>query len=226
MPEHKKSAPVVAIDGPSGAGKSTVSKTLATAIEAAYLDTGSMYRAATLAVIKAGVDPSQTAQVTKTVKNAKLEFGTTPEDPFTRLDGEDAGLAIRGDDVTKAVSAVAGNKTVRKFLIEEQRRLIAEAKNGIVVEGRDIVEVVAPDADVKVYLTADPAVRAGRRASEFGADTKATAKDIQRRDTADSKTTKPLEVPAGATVIDSTDLPIVEVVAKILALLNNRDIND
>ncbi|MEU5870722.1 (d)CMP kinase [Glycomyces sp. NPDC047369] len=225
MPEQK-SGPVVAIDGPSGAGKSTVSKTLATAIEAAYLDTGAMYRAATLAVLKAGVDPSQTAQVTKAVKNAKLEFGTAPDDPFTRVDGEDADLAIRSDDVTKAVSAVAGNKTVRKFLIDEQRRIIANAKRGIVVEGRDIVEVVAPDADVKVYLTADPVERAKRRAAENGADADATAKDIERRDTADSKTTKPLEAPAGAVVIDSTALPIVEVVAKILALLNNRDIDD
>ncbi|GAA2155106.1 MULTISPECIES: (d)CMP kinase [Glycomyces] len=225
MPEQK-SGPVVAIDGPSGAGKSTVAKTLATAIDAAYLDTGAMYRAATLAVLNAGVDPSQTAQVTKTVKNAKLEFGTTPEDPFTRVDGEDADLAIRGDDVTKAVSAVAGNKTVRKFLIDEQRRIIADAKAGIVVEGRDIVSVVAPDADVKVYLTADPVERAKRRAAENGADATTTAKDIERRDTADSKTTKPLEAPEGAVVIDSTTLPIVEVVAKILALLNNRDIDE
>lgn len=226
MPEHNKSARVVAIDGPSGAGKSTVSKTLATAIEAAYLDTGSMYRAATLAVLRAGVDPSQTAQVTKTVKHAKLEFGTTPDDPFTRIDGKDAGFDIRGDDVTKAVSAVAGNKAVRKFLIAEQQRIIAEAKQGIVVEGRDIAEVVAPDADVKVYLTADPDARARRRALEVGAEESATKADIARRDGADSKTTKPLEAPEGATVIDSTELPIVEVVAKILALLNNRDIND
>jgi CMP/dCMP kinase len=225
VPEQK-SGPVVAIDGPSGAGKSTVAKTLATAIDAAYLDTGAMYRAATLAVLNAGVDPSQAAQVTKIVKNAKLEFGTTPEDPFTRVDGEDADLAIRGDDVTKAVSAVAGNKTVRKFLIDEQRRIIADAKAGIVVEGRDIVSVVAPDADVKVYLTADPVERAKRRAAENGADANTTAKDIERRDTADSKTTKPLEAPEGAVVIDSTTLPIVEVVAKILALLNNRDIDE
>lgn len=225
MPEQK-SGPVVAIDGPSGAGKSTVAKTLATAIDSAYLDTGAMYRAATLAVLKAGVDPASTALVTKTVKNAKLEFGTTPEDPFTRVDGEDADLAIRGDDVTKAVSAVAGNRSVRKFLIDEQRRIIAEAKGGIVVEGRDIVSVVAPDADVKVYLTADPVERANRRAAEMGVDAQATKQDIERRDTADSKTTKPLEAPEGAVVIDSTTLPIVEVVAKILALLNNRDIDE
>ncbi|MDN3241337.1 (d)CMP kinase [Glycomyces tritici] len=225
MPEQK-SGPVVAIDGPSGAGKSTVAKTLATAIDAAYLDTGAMYRAATLAVLNAGVDPSQTALVTKTVKNAKLEFGTTPEDPFTRVDGEDADLAIRGDEVTKAVSAVAGNKSVRKHLIDEQRRIIADAKAGIVVEGRDIVSVVAPDADVKVYLTADPVERAKRRAAENGADANTTAKDIERRDTADSKTTRPLEAPEGAVVIDSTTLPIVEVVAKILALLSNREIDD
>lgn len=226
MPEQQESAPVVAIDGPSGAGKSTVSKTLATAIDAAYLDTGAMYRAATLAVLKAEVDPSQTAQVTKTVKNAKLEFGTSPDDPFSRLDGEDVSLDIRGEDVTKAVSAVAGNKAVRKQLIAQQQQLIAEAKKGIVVEGRDIIEVVAPDADVKVYLTADPEARAGRRAAELGVGEAETKADIARRDGADSKTTKPLEAPEGATVIDSTELPVVEVVAKILALLNNRDIDD
>jgi CMP/dCMP kinase len=221
--EDTTSAPVVAIDGPSGAGKSTVSKTLATALEAAYLDTGAMYRAATLAVVKAGVDPSQTAQVTKTVKNAKLEFGTTPEDPFTRVDGEDAAEAIRSEEVTKAVSAVAGNKAVRQFLIKEQQRIIAEAKKGIVVEGRDIAEVVAPDANVKVYLTADPVERARRRAAEFGADESATKADIDRRDKADSKTTKPLEAPRGAVVIDSTELPIVEVVARILSLVYRGD---
>lgn len=226
MPEQQESAPVVAIDGPSGAGKSTVSKTLATAIDAAYLDTGAMYRAATLAVLKAEVDPSQTAQVTKTVKNAKLEFGTSPDDPFSRVDGEDVSLDIRGEDVTKAVSAVAGNKAVRKQLIAQQQQLIAEAKKGIVVEGRDIIEVVAPDADVKVYLTADPEARAVRRAAELGVGEAETKADIARRDGADSKTTKPLEAPEGATVIDSTDLPVVEVVAKILALLNNRDIDD
>ncbi|WP_100443945.1 (d)CMP kinase [Glycomyces xiaoerkulensis] len=226
MPENKKSAPVVAVDGPSGAGKSTVSKTLATAIDAAYLDTGAMYRAATLAVLRAEVDPSQTAQVTKAVKNAKLEFGTSPEDPFARVDGEDATLEIRGDDVTKAVSTVAANKTVRKHLVAEQQRLIGEAKKGIVVEGRDICEVVAPEADIKVYLTADPGERAKRRAAEVGADESATEQDIARRDGADSETTKPMDPPEGATVIDSTELPVVEVVAKILALLNNRDIND
>ncbi|WP_199035884.1 (d)CMP kinase [Glycomyces salinus] len=226
MPEQKESAPVVAIDGPSGAGKSTVSKTLATAIDAAYLDTGAMYRAATLAVLKAEVDPSQAAQVTKTVKNAKLEFGTSPDDPYSRVDGEDVSIDIRSEDVTKAVSAVAGNKAVRKQLIAEQQRLIAEAKKGIVVEGRDIIEVVAPDADVKVYLTADPEARAGRRAAELGVGAEETKADITRRDGADSKTTKPLEAPEGATVIDSTELPVVEVVAKILALLNNRDIDD
>ena len=225
MPENEKSAPVVAIDGPSGAGKSTVSKTLATAIGASYLDTGAMYRAATLAVLKAGIDPSEAAQVTKAVKNAKLEFGTSPEDPFSRIDGEDVSVDIRSESVTQAVSEVAGNKSVRKQLIAEQQRIIADAEKGIVVEGRDIIEVVAPDADVKVYLTADPAARARRRALEVGADEKATEADLARRDGADSKTTKPLEAPEGATVIDSTELPVVEVVAKVLALLNNRDID-
>ncbi|MFC4336146.1 (d)CMP kinase [Salininema proteolyticum] len=217
--------PVIAIDGPSGSGKSTVSKTLATALESAYLDTGSMYRAATYAVIQAGVDTSDADQVVKTATGADLKFGTKPEDPFTVVGGEDASAAIRSEEVTAAVSAVASQPAVRENLIKMQRGIIAKAKSGIVVEGRDIAEVVAPDADLKVYLTADPAERARRRAAETDGDESSTQASIDKRDKADSKTTRPLEAPEGSHVIDSTELPIVEVVAKILALLNNRNID-
>ncbi|QSB03849.1 (d)CMP kinase [Natronoglycomyces albus] len=226
--DTKKNNPVVAIDGPSGAGKSTTAKTLATAIGAGYLDTGAMYRAATLAALDAEVDLSSADEILSALNEAKLEIGTTVEDPYARLNGESVDLEIRTERVTAAVSQVAGHKKVREHLISEQKAAInaARKKGGIVVEGRDIAEVVAPEADLKVYLTADEKARASRRALEIGATASDTAEDIKRRDKADSKTTKPMEAADGAHVIDSTKLSVVEVVAKLLALLNDRGIDD
>lgn len=217
-------ARVVAVDGPSGSGKSTVSKRLASALGAAYLDTGAMYRAAALAALRSGVDLADKDAVTEAVRTAKLELGTTPGDPYTRLDGESVDAEIRGAEVTGAVSAVAGVPAVREHLIAEQRRIIAEAPSGIVVEGRDIAEVVAPGADLKVYLYADELERARRRSAENDTDVKATAADIARRDAADSKTTKPLEAAPGAVAIDTTHLGIDAVVDRMLALLSNGEI--
>ncbi|WP_035534613.1 (d)CMP kinase [Haloglycomyces albus] len=225
MSEDKTSAPVIAIDGPSGSGKSTVSKTLATALDAGYLDTGAMYRAATHAVLQAEVDPDDADEVLKTVTTATIEIATSPEQPSVTVDGDEADEAIRSDETTANVSAVAAHGDVRKHLIKQQQELIKAAAGGIVVEGRDIAEVVAPDADLKIYLTANPDERARRRAAETGNDADSTKDSIDKRDQADSKTTRPLEAPDDSHVIDSTDLPIVEVVAKILALLNNRNID-
>lgn len=216
-------ARVVAVDGPSGSGKSTVSKRLATALGAAYLDTGAMYRAAALAVLRSGVDLADKDAVAEVVRTAKLDVGTTPGDPFTRLDGESVDAEIRGAEVTGAVSAVAGVPAVREHMIAEQRRIIIEAPAGIVVEGRDIAEVVAPDADLKVYLYADELERARRRSAENDTDVAATAADIARRDAADSKTTKPLEAAAGAIAIDTTFLGIDAVVERMTDLLEQQN---
>lgn len=229
MPDtDTKKNPVVAIDGPSGAGKSTAAKTLATAIGAGYLDTGAMYRAAALAALNAEVDLDSADAILKAVTEAKLDIGATTEDPYAKLGGESVDIDIRTERVTAAVSQVAGHQKVRDLLIAKQKKIIkaAGSKGGIVVEGRDIADIVAPDADLKVYLTADEASRASRRSTENGTDTKTTAKDIKRRDKADAKTTKPLEAAEGAHVIDSTKLSVVEVVAKLLALLNDRGTDD
>ena len=167
---------VVAVDGPSGTGKSTTARGLAMRLDARYLDTGAMYRAATLAVLRSDVplDVAKTAaegndDVVAVALGARVELSTDPAEPRVRLDGEDVDAEIRGTEVTAAVSAVSALTAVREHLVDEQRRIVAEVVEdggGIVVEGRDIGTVVTPDAGLKVFLTASELVRAGRRDAE------------------------------------------------------------
>lgn len=212
---------VIAIDGPSGSGKSSVSRRLATELGSACLDTGAMYRAATLAVMRSGVSHTDTAMIMKVIEGTDFEFGTTPEDRYTRIDGVNVDDEIRGGEVTATVSAVSAVPEVRQYLIKAQRDIINNAANGIVVEGRDIGEVVAPDADVKIYLTADPTERARRRSNQNGADLTATAADIQRRDTADAKTTRPHDAAPGAVVVDTTHLDLDQVLTALHELITH-----
>jgi cytidylate kinase len=209
---------VIAIDGPSGSGKSSVSRRLATELRTACLDTGSMYRAAALAVLRSGISLTDKPTIIKVVETSKLEFGTTPEDRYTLLDGNNVDADIRGDEVTGSVSAVSSIPEVRQYIIAMQRDII-KAADGIVVEGRDIGEVVAPDADLKIYLTADPAVRARRRSAQNGADLATTAADIIRRDTADAKTTRPHDAAPGAVVLDTTHLDLDQVITALHELI-------
>jgi cytidylate kinase len=216
---------VVAVDGPSGSGKSTVSRRLAQALEARYLDTGAMYRAVTWAVLEAGVDPQAADSVTKIALECELSVGTDPAAPHIRLDGVAVDGPIRGPEVTAAVSAVSAVPAVRQHLVAQQRAIIATARagNGIVVEGRDIGAVVAPDAILKVYLTASATERARRRSAERDADLDSTAADLARRDRLDStRAVDPLAQAPDAVVIDSTDLDIGQVVAALVALLRER----
>jgi cytidylate kinase len=210
---------VVAIDGPSGSGKSTVSRRLAAALDGRYLDTGAMYRAVTWAVLRAGVDPHDNDAVAKIAADVPLEVGTDPGDPHIRAAGVDVDTEIRGPRVTAAVSAVAAVPAVRALLVARQREIIAGAGR-IVVEGRDIGSVVAPDADLKVYLTASARERARRRSAEVAADLTATAADLARRDRLDStRAADPLRQAADAVVLDTTELGIDEVVARLRDLL-------
>jgi cytidylate kinase len=210
---------VVAVDGPSGSGKSTVSRRLAAALGARYLDTGAMYRAVTWAVLQAGVDPGDADAVTKVAADAHLSSGTDPEHPTIRLDGVAVDTEIRGPEVTGVVSAVAALPSVRRLLVAQQREIIAAAGK-IVVEGRDIGTVVAPDARLKVYLTASADARAHRRSSEAAADLDATAEDLARRDRLDStRATDPLVRASDAVELDTTGLSIDEVVDRLRALL-------
>jgi CMP/dCMP kinase len=220
---------VVALDGPSGTGKSTVARRLAGALHARYLDTGAMYRAVTLAVLRAGVDPTDSAAVAELVGHTLPAVGTDPSAPTVRLGAHDVAEAIRGPEVTGAVSAIAGVPEVRSVLIAEQRRIVAEvveSGGGIVVEGRDIGTVVAPDAGLKVYLTASAAARARRRSRQDAAAGRVstvdeTRADVDRRDALDTRTT-PLRAADDAVELDSTDLNVDGVIAELLSLVDDR----
>lgn len=215
---------VVAVDGPSGSGKSTVSRRLASAIGARYLDTGAMYRAVTWAVLRAGVDPTDSEAVIKVAHEVEIDIDTDPQSNGVRANGVDVSVDIRGPEVTGSVSAVAAVPAVRELLVAMQRRLI-DAAQRVVVEGRDIGTVVVPDAELKVYLTASPEARARRRSAEDATDVAITAADLARRDHLDStRAVDPLRRAPDAIVLDTTDLGIDEVVARLRELLAERDV--
>ena len=203
---------VVAIDGPSGAGKSSTSRGVASALGLRYLDTGSMYRALTWWLLDRGAVTTDQDVVARLAAEPAIEVSTNPAVPWTRVDGTDVSEAIRTREVTDAVSAVAAVPQVRARLIAMQREIIAAA-GGIVAEGRDIGTVVAPDAQVKVFLTADSAARAGRRSAEAGWSTQA---DQDRRDRLDAAQSAKA---ADAVVVDSTGLGLDEVIGLIVGLV-------
>jgi cytidylate kinase len=210
-------AGVVALDGPSGTGKSTVARRLATRLGARYLDTGAMYRAATVAVLRSGVQLTDPVAVTGVVEGAKIVISTDPEHVSITLDGEPVDDEIRSAATTTAVSAVSAVAAVRAQLVDLQRELIGDG--GIVVEGRDIGSVVWPTARPKVYLTASPETRAARRAGELSADVAAVAADIRRRDDLDSsRAASPLVQAPDAIELDTTELGIDEVVDRLAGL--------
>lgn len=216
---------VVAVDGPSGSGKSTVSRRLAIALGARYLDTGAMYRAVTWAVLRSGVDLADASAVAKVAGETELGIGTDPEGYGVTADGVPVEEAIRGPEVTGAVSAVAAVPAVRSMLVTRQRDLAAAAGR-IVMEGRDIGAVVAPDADLKVYLTASVAARAARRSAEDATDAGRTAADLTRRDQLDStRKADPMTQAPDAVVLDTTELGIDEVVARLQEMLAERGVD-
>ena len=213
---------VVAVDGPSGSGKSTVSRRLAAALDGVYLDTGAMYRAVTWAVLQAGADLADPDAIAKIALETELSIGTDPAAPHFAANGINVDAPIRGDEVTAAVSAVAAVPAVRKQLVTLQQAIIA-GQPRIVVEGRDIASVVAPDADLKVYLTASSVARARRRSAENRADITATEADLARRDNLDSsRAADPLRQASDAVEVDTTGMGIDEVVAYVLKLLNSK----
>ncbi|MEV0360903.1 (d)CMP kinase [Nocardia sp. NPDC050697] len=205
------------MDGPSGTGKSSVSRQLATRLRARYLDTGAMYRVATLRVLRLGVDPDDPAAVAAAVAELPLTIGTDPGQELILLAGEDVADEIRGSVVTRAVSAVSAVPSVRELLVALQREIAASAGR-IVVEGRDIGTVVLPEADAKVYLTASAEARAHRRNQQNiregrGDDYQGVLADVQRRDTLDStRAVSPLRPAADAVQVDTSELAMDEVI--------------
>ena len=220
---------VIAIDGPAGSGKTSVARAVADRLGMEYLDTGAMYRAVTFAVLRAGGDPADNDFSAKVARAVDLRV----EQDQVFVDGVDATVEIRGRSVNRAVSLVAANPDVRSEMVARQREWVRR-RGGGVLEGRDIGTVVFPDAAVKVYLTAAPAVRALRRARQDGladapstpdggpgaAGVEAVAADLARRDMIDStRRAGPLTVASEALVIDTTDKTFDETIEQILELV-------
>jgi len=203
---------IIAIDGPAGAGKSTVARRVASELGIEYLDTGAMYRAVTFGVLSQEIDPSDAESVIRVCRQLQLEISVDR----VVVDGVDATSAIRGPEVTSAVSAVAATPEVRQFLVELQRAWILERGAGV-VEGRDITTVVLPGADLKLFVTASPRVRAERRVAESGGDVDAVEAAIAERDRRDeTRAASPLSISSEAVVIDTSEMSIDDVVADIL----------
>jgi CMP/dCMP kinase len=217
---------VVAMDGPSGSGKSSTARGVATRLGLRYLDTGAMFRAMTWWMLQHAVDVNDAAAVAAHADAPVLVSGTDPLAPTITVDDVDVAGPIRGPEVTAAVSAVSAVPEVRERLLVDQRAIIGHG--GIVVEGRDIGTVVAPDAEVKVYLTADPAARAARRTAELaGTDVAATEQDLIRRDRYDSgRATAPLTMAVDAHHIDTTPYTLDEVIDQVVALVDALDTAD
>ena len=205
---------VIAIDGPAGAGKSTVARALARRLGFTYLDSGAMYRCVALLVLRSpGEDPAELAA------GARIELGASSG--AVLLDGQDVSTAIRTHEVSAQASVVAAMAAVREALLANQRGLLASGD--WVAEGRDIGTVVAPAAELKVYLDADPAERARRRAAETGADEGSVLAEQTIRDERDrSRAQSPLRAAEGAVVLDTTGLEAGEVVTRIAELARAR----
>lgn len=218
---------VVAVDGPAGTGKSSVSRGLARALQARYLDTGAMYRIVTLAVLRAGIDPSDQAAVEATAAGVTLSVGCDPDEDRSYLDGEDVSTEIRGNEVTQAVSAVSSVPAVRTRLVDLQRSM-AHGPGRVVVEGRDIGTVVLPDADVKIFLTASAETRARRRndqnvAAGLPDDYDGVLADVHRRDHLDStRAVSPLYAASDAVQVDTSEMTESQVIAHLLQLVGQR----
>jgi cytidylate kinase len=216
---------VIAIDGPSGSGKSSTARGVADRLGLAFLDTGAMYRAMTWLALEEGVDLDDREAVAELLTRVSIEIDMDPRDPVIAINGVDVSDAIRAPEVSTAVSAIATNLDVRADLIARQKMLIANAVDGIVAEGRDITTVVAPDADVRVLLVADPLARVARRHAELAeheVDVDDVHDQVIRRDRDDSLVAEFESAAPGVHVVDSTSLSLEEVIETICAFVPVR----
>lgn len=219
---------VVAIDGPSGSGKSTISRHVAAALDLGYLDTGAMYRATAWWVDHQGLDVSHPAEVMVAVAKMDLKVNAVPHNPRIFVDGIDVGHAIRSDHIDTIVSDISALPGVREVLIALQQRVIREARQstrGIVVEGRDITTVVAPDAEVRILLVADPEVRLRRRALEDAGHTGAEVLERERalvleRDAKDLQVNEFMKAAPGVHTVDSSELDVAGTLDAVMTLID------
>lgn len=211
---------VVAIDGPSGSGKSSTARGVARRLGLAYLDTGAMYRALAWLVLQADVEPTDTVAIANLARHMELEVSTDPQRPGVQVNGHDVTEAIRAPQISAFVSTVSTVPAVREHLVRVQQEIVAAAERGIVLEGRDTTTVVAPQAEVRVLLVADPSARMARRLAELGdAVTDEQLHDqVVRRDADDSTVARFTTAADGVVVIDSTQLSLAEVIDEICAL--------
>lgn len=227
MSDSADSTPlVVVVDGPSGSGKSSVSRAAATRLGLAYLDTGAMYRALTWWCLDQGVDLDDEAAVTEAARTMPLHMGTDPGEPSVRVGDVDVTADVRTSRISSVVSAVARHVPTREVLIADQRaRIAANSRPGIVAEGRDLTTVVAPDADVRLLITASEDARLARRARELHGAVDAVAIDatrdeVLRRDRDDSAVASFLEPTTGVRLLDTSDLDFESTVAAVLEVVS------
>lgn len=221
---------VIAIDGPSGTGKSSVSRAVAEHFGYGYLDTGAMYRAVTLWCVRRGIDLADLDAVAEAADDLPLGLGVDPVAPSVDLDGEDVSLQIRTSEISAVVSAVATNLAVRAILQDAQRELIASIADdfgGVVAEGRDTTTVVAPDADVRILMTASEDARLRRRSTQLhGSADESTAEAVRdeviRRDRDDSTVSQFLSAADGVVTVDTSELDFDGSVAAVVLVVAER----
>lgn len=218
----------IAIDGPAGAGKSTVAREVAKQLNYIYIDTGAMYRAVTLKVLRSGLQPSQSDEISQLLESTHIQLRPRPDGQQVWLDGEDVTSQLRSQEVNQFVSQIARIEGVRTKLVNHQKKL-SEHK-GVVMDGRDIGSHVLPDAEVKIYLTASTEERAKRRFLEMKSQDPNTLielaelqKDIEARDEMDrTREISPLIIAEDATVVDTSHLSIQEVVEQLVLICRKR----
>lgn len=217
---------VIAIDGPAGSGKSSVAKRVASRLGYGYLDTGAAYRALAWHVLERGADTSDASAVLDATGDFDFAISTNPEDAWVRVGSVDVSGAIREPRVSDAVSGVARVPAIREAVTNLFRSIIADAPDGIVVEGRDITTNVAPDAAVRLLLTAAPEVRAARRSAELtGVEAAVVADALHRRDASDSGVVDFLTAAPGVEVVDSTDLDLEQTVDAVLDIVSRSRVD-
>jgi len=223
--KHRR-LPIVAIDGPAGSGKSTVAKQTAQRLKFQYLDTGAMYRSATLISMETGISPDEPERLAHEIQTHSFQFDFRPDTCRVQLDGRDITEAIRSPELTRLIGPVCEIPQVRQFMGELQRQL--GEGGGVVLEGRDIGTVIFPDAEVKIFLTASAEVRARRRWLEQKAkgmelDFQKVFEDLIQRDQRDmNRDNAPLKPAADAIIIDTGGMSIEEVVEQVITIVKSK----